>query len=306
MAKLLIVLISTFSVVNCQLGFELTREDAQYLSAAEQVAASEVVSTQVEVRRHLKSLESVTTDYIATKLKQNVLKAVHTLTADQLFVSGEPRRSWKKALNLLRDEEAVPEGSDAASSSGGGEVASNAVDEGEAEEAGTTELTGLGTAVQINQNVFKFLGDTVKILAAGLGGGRRPGRKSSDPLFVVSKALMKERYSDQLLGLAVLLANETDGLQYAHGPLKTLRGTRLNLQQVLVNSVKKAQPVAEQLRPDSELNTYYFVETFRQSIDELLLNKLVKRDAIPDLYDGVHSSFELLSVVDKLSAQLVH
>lgn len=146
---------------------------------------------------------------------------------------------------------------------------------------------------------------------------------------------MKERYSDQLLGLVVLLANETDGVEglHSHGPFKTLRGTRLNLQQVLVNSVKKAQPVGEKetrrksfarqsvkyhsrvdyklilltISADGELNTYFFVETFRSSIDELLLNKLVKRDAsVPDLYDGVHTSYELLTSMEKLSARLSH
>ena len=78
------------------------------------------------------------------------------MTAGELFVAGEPRRSWKKALSLLRqdDEEAVPEGSDAGASSGGGEVA--AVEEVEESEVATTELTGLGTAVQINQNVSQI------------------------------------------------------------------------------------------------------------------------------------------------------
>lgn len=101
------------------------------------------------------------------------------------------------------------------------------------------------------------MGDAVRIIVGGIGGPRaRKFKKSEDHYLIAAEALMNERFSDQLLGLIVLIANESESVQQ-NLPWKTIREDHLSLKKVLLNSVKHTQPVAEQVHLKGDIFMIY-------------------------------------------------
>jgi hypothetical protein len=303
LGNLLVVLLALISFTHSQF-FDPILDDKSYLDSMEVDVQAEVALTSRALIREARLVQAATRDYIGAKLKENVFRALRTLAEKEMAKAPVPIRSPRQDGEDESGGGAAAASAGEASESGGGgsESGGGGSDTAEAAEAATTELNGLATAVKINQNVFKFLGDTFKIIFQGLGGKARKLRSN----FYVDEAasLMNEPFADQLLGLVGLMANEAQSNVYqtqGKYAFATSKVHRALFHQGLerANSKYASSVVQDNIDveiPDlSRFNVDGFVATFKKSVEEVQMPK--------DLFYGVREAYKFLDTMTVLNGQ---
>ncbi|CAG7821202.1 unnamed protein product, partial [Allacma fusca] len=107
--------------------FDPIMDDKSYLDNIQKNLVEELEEAKVDLFIEARKVENVTRTYIAAKLKENVFKALRIMAENEI----------SKASNALRPKSPKQETEDE--------------DDDESTQKPTTPLTGLGTAVKVNQ-----------------------------------------------------------------------------------------------------------------------------------------------------------